>query len=507
MILREVSRERGLLWLFLILLLGAALRIYHLGAFPLWQDEVFSRYYSESPLSYLWTRGLHDESNPPLYFTVMHGWMPLFGTSETALRVPSVFFSLLAIGLAYLIGAELEGRTVGLLGAGFMAIGPTEIWFAQEARTYALLLVPVGLMLWAVARYLAAPQRWGNLVLYALGAIVALNCHVTALLIVAACNLSVLSAAWGAKRLITLRQSVPWFIVNALAIVVTLPVLIPICSQAGTSNVNWMPPLTLTNCVWTFSSVVGGIALQLEFPRHKTIPIVLIFIACLAVALWQRPPGRRSASVILLPPLFFLLIVLLVSLRNPILLDRVIAWIELPLSLLLAQALVYATTMRWPLLVITAGLLLMGLWAHYFPAQPPKEDWRGLLQRAKEPLSRADLVVVAPCTTPGPLYYYAPDLEKCLVCWTGEPVSPIGIGISFFRESRNVQPLSTSELIGAIRSGKKVCYVANAFGFELSDRLLKAVPPPDCEYRREFSHAYTLRVLGWGYPDKPAPQP
>src|SRR5665213_3719162 len=59
-----------------IILLCAALRIYHLGAASLWSDEIFSRYYADLfGMHYLVTDGLSKETNPPTYYLLLQGWM------------------------------------------------------------------------------------------------------------------------------------------------------------------------------------------------------------------------------------------------------------------------------------------------------------------------------------------------------------------------------------------------------------------------------------------------
>jgi predicted membrane-bound mannosyltransferase len=76
------GKRQSWLPLLLIILLALALRVYHLGFQSLWIDESFTRLYSESPLSYLWTTGFRSETNPPLYYTALHVWMLFFGASE-----------------------------------------------------------------------------------------------------------------------------------------------------------------------------------------------------------------------------------------------------------------------------------------------------------------------------------------------------------------------------------------------------------------------------------------
>ena len=70
----------------LILLLGLALRLFHLDYLSLWNDETFSRYYYQSGIRYMWTEGLHWESSPPLYYMAIGVWMQIVGAGEIGMR-------------------------------------------------------------------------------------------------------------------------------------------------------------------------------------------------------------------------------------------------------------------------------------------------------------------------------------------------------------------------------------------------------------------------------------
>ncbi len=75
----------------------------------------------------------------PLYFSFMHYWVALFGTSERALRLPSAVFGALATLMIFLLGRELFGPLVGCVSSLLMALSPEQIYFSQQARMYSLL--------------------------------------------------------------------------------------------------------------------------------------------------------------------------------------------------------------------------------------------------------------------------------------------------------------------------------------------------------------------------------
>jgi uncharacterized membrane protein len=77
----------------------------------------------------------------PLYFYVMHYWLKLVGTSEWALRFPSVFFGTLTVLMIFLLGKEMFNPSIAFTAALLTALMPEQIYFSQQARAYPLLML------------------------------------------------------------------------------------------------------------------------------------------------------------------------------------------------------------------------------------------------------------------------------------------------------------------------------------------------------------------------------
>lgn len=125
--------------------LAFALRVAGLGAQSLWYDEGFSVYLASQPLAVI-TRLTAGDIHPPLYYYLLHGWIALAGTNEFALR----FLSLLPSVLTVPVVARLAGRAgtpAAGVGALLAAVAPAAVWYGQEARMYALLVLLVALSL------------------------------------------------------------------------------------------------------------------------------------------------------------------------------------------------------------------------------------------------------------------------------------------------------------------------------------------------------------------------
>ncbi|MGB7158235.1 MAG: glycosyltransferase family 39 protein, partial [Tepidisphaeraceae bacterium] len=157
---------RYLLALIAILLLAAALRVYHIGEKSLWWDEFQSlamacgRGFTHLqlptgvviahppkvidlatalPIRVLWTEP--QGHMPPLYPLVLRFWLTVFGTGPESVRAFSAVMSVAAVALVFLVVRETLGTTTGLWAALLMAVASPQVQLGQEGRLYTLLLV------------------------------------------------------------------------------------------------------------------------------------------------------------------------------------------------------------------------------------------------------------------------------------------------------------------------------------------------------------------------------
>jgi uncharacterized membrane protein len=63
--------------------------------------------------------------HPPLYYTLLGGWLRLAGSTPELARFLSVLFGTLVIPLAYRTAARLFDRTAGLVSAAVVAVAET----------------------------------------------------------------------------------------------------------------------------------------------------------------------------------------------------------------------------------------------------------------------------------------------------------------------------------------------------------------------------------------------
>ncbi len=121
-----------------LLIAAFGLRIHAIGTQSFWNDEGNSYVQSLRSFSEIAVHAGRD-IHPPGYYWLLALWRALTGQTETAYRMFSALASLLTVALTYAVGRRIGGRAVGLLAALLSALNTFPIYYAQEARMYALL--------------------------------------------------------------------------------------------------------------------------------------------------------------------------------------------------------------------------------------------------------------------------------------------------------------------------------------------------------------------------------
>jgi 4-amino-4-deoxy-L-arabinose transferase-like glycosyltransferase len=132
------SRVASCIVFVLILALGAALRLYMLGANEFWLDEALPIFIAGDSLHEM-VENLKNDSHPPLYFALVLGWKSAFGESEASVRMLSVLFGISSLLSLYWLGTRIFGRRAGLAAMLLGAVAPIHLYYSQQARMYTAL--------------------------------------------------------------------------------------------------------------------------------------------------------------------------------------------------------------------------------------------------------------------------------------------------------------------------------------------------------------------------------
>lgn len=485
------ARHLPLLYLGIIVSVCVILRVIHLGSLSLWTDEIFSRYYYQLfGLKFLWTEGLRAEPTPPLYYMLLEAWMRLFGTSEQAIRSLSVTTSILALPLLYLLGRELGTRAQALLGSLLFSLSPFALYFAQEARAYALTLIPATAVLVTVARFLRDTRSNTALAGYAVSATLCLYVHATLLLLVMACNLVVVVSIASSGRSYRVRAISLWLLTNVIVAAAAFPYLREMLAASRFGGLDWIPPLSARSVAVALSALISGVATPPSLPG---IEITILFFGLLIASLWTSPPDRRAFIVLAIIPALFLGFAIFASLVRPILLPRILCWMSAPLCLLTAGQLLSRSRFGIALRGATALTFAVGLTFQIAFADGLKEPWREALGSLNPQLERADIVVISPRFNPLILRYYAPGVHNIRV-WD-EHLQPTIM--TFVAPKLGVSDMSRAAILQAIATGKPVWIIANFTDQKFLASLLAEARTPDFYQQWQCRKLTCISAAAW----------
>ncbi|MFN8535566.1 MAG: glycosyltransferase family 39 protein [Dehalococcoidia bacterium] len=166
-------------------LLAFALRLHHLTFESMWLDEADALRLASAPLAELVGRLTSVGENGPLYFIILRGWMTLVGKSELAVRSLSLLAGVLTVAVFGALGTRLGGRRLGLASAAIATLSSFLIYYAQETKMYAILV-----LLSALSGYLLVrafdENRWFQWLAFLVTTSLAMYTHVFGALLIPA---------------------------------------------------------------------------------------------------------------------------------------------------------------------------------------------------------------------------------------------------------------------------------------------------------------------------------
>jgi mannosyltransferase len=367
--IKNAPRVSGFLWAVLALTaLAAALRFSTLGLQSYRHDEaVTAGRVLVSSLSgtmhLVWT----SESTPPLYYLLAWAWSHLFGVHEVGLRSLSALFGTATVPVSYLAGRELIGRRTGCAVAAIVAVSPLLVWYSQDARAYALLVLLSTAALVFFLRARAGSRA--DLAWWAALSALALATHYFAVFPAA------VEAGWllaSARPLRRVAAAVGALLGAGLA-------LSPIAlHQAQGSNNDWIATFHLTRRL--HDAGIAFLAGETGLLRHALAPAALC-AAAVALAV-----GGGSVALALL----------FAAAGQDFVLGRNLLPALIPLALVVAVGIAAPRSGR---LGLAVGLCLVVYWlafdvyADFRPALQ-REDWRAVATRIGPPLGRPRALVV-----------------------------------------------------------------------------------------------------------------
>ncbi len=401
-----------------LLLVGMALRAWGLDAQSLWRDEVDTVRFATQPLGQLLSMFVTPGHNSPLYYLVMRPWILFFGHRDFALRYASLLAGLLVIPLVYQVVRRWAGRRVGVLTALLVSASPYAIWYAQELRMYAFVLVIVlsATWCWQEALWRGRPAFWLPYVLL-ISAGIYMH-YLVALLIPTHILLSLLFP----RHLRTRWKG--WVLAYGAFVLPYIPLawwqqklLFSPTFRTGHPFVPW--PEMIYRILTVFSVGIHQIAMPRPLPPNaRIVPLVFLALAGFFLVLRARsrpplPPGWNTSLSFLLWFLLPITGLYLISLELPLFTERYLIW-TMPALYGLAALGARHLDKRAGLAGLGLVLVLFVVGIGYQVHIPVKPDMRGAVAYVEANREGDDVVLLHLGYLIHAYVYYAPDARPHL---------------------------------------------------------------------------------------------
>lgn len=145
--------------LLILVIIGAILRFASIHLNQFWHDEVWTFIFARMTFGQIWEAFMIYEPSPPLFYWLGHTLTLIGGFNPYVFRPTTAIFGIALIPVMYLIGKEYVDLPTGLTLAFLTAINPFYIYYAQEARTYTLMVLLNALTLLVYLKYLKT-REW-----------------------------------------------------------------------------------------------------------------------------------------------------------------------------------------------------------------------------------------------------------------------------------------------------------------------------------------------------------
>lgn len=405
--------------LLLIFLAGLALRIYDLGTESVWYDEAVSIIVSKLGIidQIKWNIAA-NESNPPFNYLLLHFWIPYFGDSEFASRLPSAIFGSLSIVAIYAVGKLLFNKKAGLVAALILATSVFHIKYSQEARGYTLMVFLSLVSFYSLVKLTSGKGRAYSIA-YIVSSVLLMYTHYYGSLIIIVQNVFCFTLLlknkkagelgfwrWVKLQLILGLLFLPGFLLWAK---VTLSI------QKGF----WVPEPGPDWILGFFGIYAGSLYLLVLFTVFSFLSVVSLGklkdsgkLKELFRHLYSRPDnlGITSGNVIYLLLLWLLIPVLLpfvISLISaPVLIFRYTICASLAFYLLASKG-IGNTGNKWIILSISAVIAVLSLVnVERYYAGVDKAQWREVMSDIEANAGNGDVIVVFPGHENAPASYY-----------------------------------------------------------------------------------------------------
>jgi mannosyltransferase len=415
-------RSRTVWLLGAVVALGVVVRFTTLSQQSFWYDEAATWGIVHGSLGHVFATVPRTESTPPLFYVLLWFWAQVFGTGAAGLRSLPALCSTLTIPVMWLIGRRLVSDRVGLIAALLTAVNPLLFWYAQEARSYSLLLLLSAVALLAFVEAVESPTRI-HLLLWGLASALAFAAHYYA---------GVMIVPEGAYLAVTLhrrrRLTIGRVMVATVPVVVTVAGLTPLLLEQNDGRAGYIATQGGSLPYRTAQLIKEDIIGQGQ-PDKALLTVLgcaLVLVALALLARRSRRAAQTPAAMMLTVGVGGVLLAVVVALVGTDYFNTrnlLATWPALAVVIAIGLA---SPRPRSVGLAATAGLAVLSLFCVWNIVSDPlyqRPDWRGAAARlGQAPQPRA---IVSDVQSQIPLTPYLSHLA--VLPATGRPVSEVDV--------------------------------------------------------------------------------
>jgi mannosyltransferase len=417
----RMSRQT-LIFLIGILALTTILRLIGIVSRPIWYDEAFSILFSEKGLSAMIYGTLSKtgagtaDIHPLGYYTLLWGWMNIFGQSVLAARLFSVFINLVSLILVYLITHNLFNEKTAFTAAILFSVLPFQIHYAQEIRMYSLLSLWLLIVTFCFLR--GRTRNWKWWILFGVSSALAQYTHNLAVIYLFPLALTPLIQ----KDVKTLKSV---SLASIFAVILYLPWLIHLPAQFSKVSTSYWVERPGVEKVFTLLLFYLP---HLPLPNKLLLPGLMLSTLTVALAIFQTILARKKklpglnrgmwlAYLAFVPPLLLWLI----SQFVPIYIERALLPAHAIFCIWLAWAYTQ-TELPKPVQIAGFGLIIiaavMGIFQHVTYTGFPYGPFPTLNKRIQNEFQPGDIVVHSNKLSYLPAFYFDPEASQVYIADT-----------------------------------------------------------------------------------------
>jgi mannosyltransferase len=433
-------------FLLVLMAISAFMRTRYLSG-QFWMDEAITTGIASHSLSAIPGILRHDGS-PPLFYLLLHVWMTIFGSSESATHALPLLFGLLSIPVALWAGWSLFGLRAGLMAAVLFAFSSWLTEYAQETRMYELMGL---LALVATASFLHAFvfRRRKYLILFAVAQALMLYTHAWAIFFGAGAVIALIPVYLASEdRRGIVRDALLTF---GGAAVLYLPWLPNFIYQATHTAAPWDHSPRLGAPVQISRDLLGGDRVTVALLLTAIIGVVELFTRA-----YRRTREATVLWVLIVLPVATLLLAWASSQITPAWVSRYFAPVLASFLLLAAWGCSRARIVG--IVAVGAAVVFLANPASFAPQY--KSDVRDISGEMTPLLHRGDLVVVAqPEQTPLAWYYLPTGLRYANTIGAVWDPSYMNWVDALTRLQNASPPATLAPLLASLKPGQQVLFV------------------------------------------------